>query len=65
MRVRIGDIVSIQSYPDIPYGNRIQVLPFDDSVEGLTGNLFDAYLRPYFLEAYRPLRKGIIYLYLI
>lgn len=35
-----------------------QVLPFDDSVEGLSGNIFDVYLKPYFLEAYRPLRKG-------
>merc|ERR1711968_338799 len=25
---------------------------------GVTGNLFDVYLKPYFLEAYRPLRKG-------
>jgi hypothetical protein len=25
---------------------------------GLSGNLFDVYLRPYFLEAYRPVRKG-------
>ena len=58
LRVRIGDIVSLQPFADIPYGKRIQVLPFDDSVEGLTGNLFDAYLRPYFLEAYRPVRKG-------
>ena len=29
----------------------------DDSIEGVTGNLFDAFLKPYFLEAYRPLRK--------
>eukprot|EP00043_Microstomoeca_roanoka_P005056 m.53342 g.53342 ORF g.53342 m.53342 type:complete len:807 (+) comp12792_c0_seq1:318-2738(+) len=62
LRVRIGDVVSIQPFPDIPYGKRIQVLPFDDSVEGLTGNLFDAYLRPYFLEAYRPVRKGDTFL---
>lgn len=25
--------------------------------QGITGNLFDAYLKPYFLEAYRPVRK--------
>merc|ERR1712142_1138144 len=30
----------------------------DDSVEGLTGNWFDVYLKPYFLEAYRPVYKG-------
>lgn len=24
----------------------------------MTGNLFDVYLKPYFVEAYRPVRKG-------
>jgi transitional endoplasmic reticulum ATPase len=38
------------------------VLPIDDTVEGLTGNLFDVFLKPYFLEAYRPLHKGDIFL---
>ena len=90
---------SVQACPDVKYGNRIHVLPIDDTVEGLTGyvcsmcshwgfvnptiidnsyntvvsekrssndilifsvnsNLFDVYLKPYFLEAYRPIRKG-------
>ena len=39
------------------YGKRIHVLPIDDTIEGITGNLFDAFLKPYFLEAYRPVRK--------
>jgi transitional endoplasmic reticulum ATPase len=58
LRVRLGDIVSVHACPDVKYGKRVHVLPFDDSVEGLSGNLFDTYLKPYFLEAYRPLRKG-------
>ena len=41
--------------------SRIHVLPFSDSIEGLSGNLFDVYLRPYFLEAYRPVRKGDVF----
>ena len=47
---------------DIKYGKKIHVLPFSDSVEGVTGNLFDVYLKPYFLEAYRPVRKGDTFL---
>lgn len=35
----------------------MHVLPIDDTIEGLTGNLFDTFLKPYFLEAYRPVRK--------
>ena len=62
LRVRLGDIVSIQACPDIQYGSRIHVLPIDDSVEGLTGNLYEVYLKPYFIEAYRPLRKDDIFI---
>merc|ERR1712087_1000847 len=29
---------------------------------GITGNLFDTYLKPYFLEAYRPVKKGDLFL---
>lgn len=85
LRVRLCDVVSVQSCPDIKYGKRIHVLPIDDTVEGLTGyvyllkkpiyksmtnvlyfpffflfffsNLFEVYLKPYFLEAYRPIHK--------
>ncbi|PVD22692.1 hypothetical protein C0Q70_15947 [Pomacea canaliculata] len=62
LRVRLGDVVSIQACPDVKYGKRIHVLPIDDTVEGITGNLFEVYLKPYFLEAYRPIRKGDIFL---
>ncbi|XP_041091657.1 zgc:136908 [Polyodon spathula] len=62
LRVRLGDVVSIQACPDVKYGKRIHVLPIDDTIEGLSGNLFEAFLKPYFLEAYRPVHKGDIFL---
>ncbi|KAF3631376.1 Cell division cycle protein 48 -like protein [Capsicum annuum] len=58
LRVRLGDVVSVHQCPDVKYGKRVHILPIDDTIEGLTGDLFDAFLKPYFLEAYRPLRKG-------
>lgn len=61
LRVRIGDVVSVNNAPDVKYGKRIHILPIDDTIEGLTGNLFEVYLKPYFLEAYRPVRKGDIF----
>ncbi|KAI8908432.1 P-loop containing nucleoside triphosphate hydrolase protein, partial [Gorgonomyces haynaldii] len=61
LRVRLGDIVSVHPCTDIKYGQRIHVLPIDDTVEGITGNLFEIYLKPYFLEAYRPVRKGDLF----
>jgi transitional endoplasmic reticulum ATPase len=62
LRVRLGDIISVHQCTDVKYGKRIHVLPIDDTIEGLSGNLFDLYLKPYFLEAYRPVRKGDLFL---
>eukprot|EP00041_Stephanoeca_diplocostata_P025121 m.651342 g.651342 ORF g.651342 m.651342 type:complete len:827 (+) comp22674_c0_seq1:174-2654(+) len=62
LRVRLGDIVSVFACPDVSYGKRIHVLPIDDTVEGLTGDLFETFLKPYFLEAYRPLYKGDLFI---
>lgn len=62
LRVRLGDIVSVHQCPDVKYGKRVHVLPFEDTTEGITGNLFDAFLKPYFIEAYRPVRKGDTFL---
>ncbi|KAG5278150.1 hypothetical protein AALO_G00095740 [Alosa alosa] len=62
LRVRLGDVISIHACPDVKYGKRIHVLPIDDTIEGLTGNLFEVFLKPYFLEAYRPVHNGDIFL---
>merc|ERR1712156_317602 len=62
LRVRLGDIVAISACPDVKYGKRIHVLPIDDTIEGLTGDLFEVFLKPYFLEAYRPIHKGDTFL---
>jgi len=62
LRVRLGDIVSVQPCPDVKYGTRIHVLPIDDTIEGLTGNIFEVFLKPYFLEAYRPIHKGDLFI---
>ncbi|CAN0071430.1 unnamed protein product, partial [Discosporangium mesarthrocarpum] len=62
LRVRLGDLITVAACGDVPYGKRIHVLPVDDTIEGVTGNLFDVYLKPYFLEAYRPVKKGDLFL---
>jgi len=58
IRVHIGDQVTISQCKDIKYGSRIHVLPFADTVESLSGDLFETFLKPYFLEAYRPVKKN-------
>jgi len=62
LRVRLGDLVSVHTCSDVPYGKRIHVLPLDDTIEGVSGNLFDVYLKPYFESAYRPVRKGDLFI---
>lgn len=62
LRVRLGDIVSISAKEDVPYCKKVHILPLDDTIEGVSGNLFDVYLKPYFLEAYRPLRANDLFL---
>ncbi|PIA33145.1 hypothetical protein AQUCO_04200122v1 [Aquilegia coerulea] len=62
LRVRLGDVVSVHMCPELQYGKRIHVLPMDDTVEGLTGDLFEPYLKPYFCDSFRPLRKGNLFL---
>ncbi|GLJ43211.1 hypothetical protein SUGI_0897050 [Cryptomeria japonica] len=61
-RARLGDVVSVHQCLDVKYIKCMHILPIDDTIGGLIGNLFDAYLKPYFLEAYRPVRKGDFFL---
>ena len=49
LRVRLGDVVSVHQCADVKYGKRIHVLPLDDTIEGVTGNIFDAYLKRMFV----------------
>ena len=62
LRVRLGDVVAISAKDSVPYCKKVHILPLDDSIEGVSGNLFDVYLKPYFLEAYRPLRLNDLFL---
>ncbi|GAB1201206.1 AAA ATPase cdc48 [Aspergillus pseudonomiae] len=61
LRVKHGDVITVHPCPDIKYAKRIAVLPIADTVEGLTGSLFDVFLAPYFREAYRPVRQGDLF----
>ena len=55
--VKLGDIISIESYPKIYLADRIHVLPFEDSIDIISKN-FTQYVIPYFKDNYRPVDKG-------
>lgn len=59
LRCRLGDIVVVKPAPDVPNFTKIHVLPFSDTLEGITGDLAQTFLKPYFKDAYRPLKKFI------
>jgi len=49
--VKLGDLVNVHQCLNIQYGKRVHILLFDDSIEGLSWNIFDVYLKPYFLDS--------------
>lgn len=62
LRVRLGDVVQIRAAGDVPNLTKIHVLPLEDTIEGIQGDLTKTYLIPYFKDAYRPVKKGDLFL---
>jgi transitional endoplasmic reticulum ATPase len=58
LRVKLGDSVTVSALKDVKFAKTVQVTPFADTIEGLTGDLFEVYVKPYFLERFRPLKLG-------
>ncbi|CAF1360359.1 unnamed protein product, partial [Rotaria sordida] len=61
LRVHLGDTVSIQVCKNIKRGRHIFVLPIDDTVQGITGNLLEVYLKTYFRTPDRPVHQGDVF----
>ena len=57
LKVRLGDMVTVLPSENTPNLTKIHILPFDDSVEGISGDLTTSYLIPYFKDAFRPIHK--------
>jgi hypothetical protein len=57
-RLRLGDTVTIHALPDIKYAKTVTVTPFADTVEGISGDIFEVFVKPYFKDNYRPLKLG-------
>jgi len=62
LRVRLGDMVQIRPAGDVPNLTKIHVLPLSDTIEGIQGDLTKTYLIPYFKDAYRPVKKGDLFM---
>ncbi|KAG9394277.1 ATPase family associated with various cellular activities (AAA) [Carpediemonas membranifera] len=53
-----GDVVTVNRCDDVPFGTRVRIIPYADTLEGVTGDLFETFLGPYFREAFRPVIEG-------
>lgn len=58
IRLRLGDVALVHEAPDMKYATVVQVLPYADDLEGISGELFETFLEPYFDGEFKPLRKG-------
>jgi transitional endoplasmic reticulum ATPase len=62
LRVRLGDVVQIRAAADVPNLTKIHILPFQDTIEGITGDLTKTYLIPYFKDTFRPVKKNDLFI---
>mmetsp|Transcript_32686 Transcript_32686/g.91526 ORF Transcript_32686/g.91526 Transcript_32686/m.91526 type:complete len:263 (-) Transcript_32686:86-874(-) len=61
LRVREGDFVQL-SPVTCKYGEKVCILPYESTFKELEGvDLFKVFLKPYFLDAYRPVVKGDVF----
>ena len=61
-RIRLGDTTTITALPDVKFAKSVTVLPFKDSIEGLSGDLYEVFINPYFKQKFRPLRLGDMFI---
>jgi transitional endoplasmic reticulum ATPase len=58
LKAKLGDVITIHEFTNLKFGKRIHVLPYEDSIFGKNEDFFENYLKPYFVDAYRPLKKN-------
>lgn len=60
LRVNVGDKVEVSVIENVKSARRILVSP----VNAIEGDLFEEFVKPYFVNAYRPVCKGNTFSYL-
>ena len=56
--VHYNDEVVVTLCQDVPFATKVHVLPYEQSLHMVTGNIFEDYIKPFFQDAYRPATKG-------
>lgn len=58
LRLRLGDTATVLTPEEVPNHKKVHVLPYADTIEGVSGDITQSHLIPYFRDAHRPLHKG-------
>ena len=56
-----GECVLLTKLSDIQSADTVCITPFQDCLEGYSGDLFEDFLRPYFIGKFPPVRVGNIF----
>ena len=58
LRVKLSDTVTVLNTDEVPNHKKVHILPYADCLEGVTGDIVQSHLIPYFRDLHRPLHKG-------
>ena len=59
--VKKGDFITINPYRTCEVINRVKILPIEETIKGISGDLAKDYLIPYFKDSFRPITKSEIF----
>ena len=59
--VKKGDFITINTYRTLPFLNIVKILPIEETIKGISGDLAKDYLIPYFKDSFRPITKSEIF----
>lgn len=61
LRLRLGDSAFISPYNGAKFAKSVTVLPFRDTIEGMSGDLFEVFIKPYFAGKSVPIKVGDVF----
>lgn len=61
LRLKLGDTVAISAYKEAKIAKAISVQPFRDSIEGMSGDFFEVFVKPYFSGKSIPVKLGDVF----
>jgi transitional endoplasmic reticulum ATPase len=61
LRLKLGDVVSISEFTSVKVAKSVSVQPFRDTIEGMTGDFFEVFVKPYFEGKSIPVKVGDVF----